>query len=290
MSCVYRIVHISDLHFWRIPWNPLAWYGKRILGLSNLILRRARKFKLEAILELIQAIESDHPDHLVVSGDISTTSLESEFCAFERSFQPWLQDSRKATILCGNHDRYTRRVARMRSFENHFARFNGGGTTVFMNHLSDGLMLLGLDPCRPDPLFARGLVTSLMAEQLQKLVNSCQEQGAKVMIFVCHYPAEVPPQHEDHQKGHELREAGLLLEVLQTSPMPVYWLHGHIHHPWRFRSPRIPNLIYLNPGAPILRRKHGYSLGRWILDWDGQELRTEWRSLPQAQGVLEDLA
>ena len=289
MSSKYRIVHISDIHFWQIPWNPLAWYGKRMLGLSNLILRRARKFRLEAIPELLKAIESDHPDHLVVSGDISTTSLECEFLAFEKQFQSWLQHPRMATILCGNHDRYTRRVARVRSFENHFGQFCGGGREPFLKPLADGLILLGLDPCRPDPLFARGLVTSLMAERLQTLLTSCQGQGAKAIVFVCHYPAEVPPQHEEHQGGHELREAALLLEVLKITPLPVYWLHGHIHHPWRFRSPKISNLVYLNPGAPILRRKNGYSLGRWVLDWDGKELQTEWRSLPHAQGLLEDL-
>jgi 3',5'-cyclic AMP phosphodiesterase CpdA len=286
----YRIVHISDIHFWRIPWNPFEWYGKRVLGLTNLILRRARKFRLEAIPELLEAIETDHPDHLVVSGDISTTSLESEFLEFKKAFQDWLQNPTAATILSGNHDRYTRGAMRNKTFEGHFGEFCGGGKDPFLKSLTDGLVLLGLDPCCPDPIFARGLATPQMADQLRSLVETCNGNGTKTILLVCHYPAEVPPEHEEHQRGHELLGANLVLDALRPSQVPVYWLHGHIHHPWRFRSPSVPHIVYLNPGAPVLRRSSGYSLGRWILDWDGIEVRTEWRSLDHSKEMLVDMS
>ncbi len=290
LSSNYRIVHISDLHFWHIPWNPWEWYGKRILGLTNLILRRARKFRLGAIPELVAALESDQPDHLVVSGDISTTSLESEFADFKKAFQPWLQDPAMVTILCGNHDRYTRRVELIQAFESHFAEFRGGGgREPFMKPLTDGLVLLGFDPCCPNPLSARGLATSGLANLLRRLVESCSKNETRAIVFVCHYPAEVPPSHRTQQRGHELRGANLVLHALSPAQVPVYWLHGHIHHPWRFRSPSLPNLVYLNPGAPILHRKKGYSLGRWVLDWDGNEMKTEWRAREEMLGTLEDL-
>jgi len=289
LSSYYRIVHISDIHFWHIPWNPLAWYGKRILGLTNLILRRARKFRMEAIPELLAAIESDHPAHLVISGDISTTSLEYEFKEFEKAFQAWLNDPLATTLLCGNHDRYTRRAERNKTFESYFGQFCGGGRDPFLKPLADGLVLVGFDPCCPDPIFARGLVAPFMANQLRSLVEAYEGNGTKAVVFVCHYPAEVPPKHEEHQRGHELRGANLLLDALRSTQVPIYWLHGHVHHPWRYRSPSLPNLIYLNPGAPILWRSKGYSLGRWILDWDGNEMRVEWRALGHAQGILEDL-
>lgn len=286
----YRIDHISDIHFWNIPMNPFVWRGKRVLGLTNLLLRRARKFRLEAIPELLAAIEADHPDHLVVSGDISTTALETEFNSFKTAFHSWLQDPALTTIVCGNHDRYTRPSMREKVFESHFDRFNGGGREPFLKPLTDGLLLVGVDPCRPNPLSARGWVTPEMAGQLQRLLDTKSVADAKTLVLVCHYPAEVPPNHAEHQGGHRLEGANLLLESLRYIQVPLYWLHGHIHHPWRFRSPLIPNLVYLNPGAPILRRSQGYSLGRWVLDWDGQELRAEWKSLDHAREMLDDLA
>jgi hypothetical protein len=103
---------------------------------------------------------------------------------------------------------------------------------------------------------------------------------------VCHFPAEIPPEYASSERGHELVDAPLLLEALSSVAIPVYWLHGHLHHPWRFASPTLSHVTYLNPGAPLLRRSQGVSLGRWVLDWDGTAVHTEWRSRLEAASYL----
>jgi 3',5'-cyclic AMP phosphodiesterase CpdA len=282
----YRIVHISDLHFWRIPANPALWYGKRFLGLANLILRRGRKFRLEGVPRLLQEIESDQPQHLIVSGDLSTTSLPVEFEDFTRAFAGWLKDPSRITILPGNHDRYTRSTVRDHVFDRTFGLHCDQGNFPFHKALAPGLHLVGFDPCQPNPISARGRVREEGVSRLASLLAQVQQSGAKALLFACHYPAEVPPMHRDHETGHELLEAELLVEALSSVSMPIYWLHGHIHYPWKYRSPELPQLTYLNPGAPLLRREKGYALGRWVLDWDGESLQTEWRSLPEAREYL----
>ena len=123
MTPPYRIVHVSDLHVWRLSWNPLHWYGKRALGMGNLLLRRARKFRLEEIPSLVQAIESDNPNHVVVSGDFTTTSLPREFESSAAGLGTLISDPARATVVPGNHDRYTRSAARKKGFEQRFGRF-----------------------------------------------------------------------------------------------------------------------------------------------------------------------
>lgn len=284
----FRIVHISDLHFWHIPLNPLEWWGKRILGLSNLVLRRARKFHLAAAPLLVEEILKDHPDHLVVSGDISTTSLTAEFQAFRRAFSKWLECPEKVTLVAGNHDRYTRRVMREKVFETIFRDILYPNLDHTIRTLRPGLGLVTFDPCVPRPVSARGLVDPIQLANLRESIQLCDWRSIKTLLFVCHYPAEIPSRHSDHQKGHGLVGSEGILKVLGGVPVPIFWLHGHIHHPWRFSSRSIPSLTYLNPGSPLLARSHGVSLGRWVLNWDGQSLQAEWRSLPSAASSLED--
>ncbi len=287
LSGVFRIVHISDLHFWHLPGNPLVWRGKRLLGLANLLLRRARKFRLEAAPQLVEEIHKDQPDHLVVSGDISTTSLNLEFQAFRQMFSDWLESPGKITLVAGNHDRYTRRVMREKLFEKTFSDILDPDSGSRIRLIQPGLGLATFDPCVPRPISARGFVDPFQLRLLEESIRSCDWSSLRALLFVCHYPAEVPLQHADHQKGHGLVGAEGILKVLQEVPVPICWLHGHIHHPWRFFSPSIPNLTYYNPGSPLLRRSQGISLGRWVLDWDGQRIHSEWRSLPAASAWFE---
>ena len=286
MAGTYRILHISDIHLWNFTWNPLLWLGKRGLGLANLALRRARKFRREEMPHLLLALEEDDADHLVVSGDLTTTSLPSEFDDFRRTFEGWLTGPERATVLPGNHDRYTQATYRKRVFDSLFGEYCGGGRLPFLKRLAEGLDLIGFDTSVPRPLSARGLVQAADVEKLTTLLAKVRENSAKTLLFVCHYPAEVPPEHAKHERGHELVDAHLLLEALSRFPIPVYWLHGHLHHPWRFASPTLSHVVYLNPGAPLLRRSEGVSLGRWLLDWDGKDLLTEWRSRPEAASYL----
>ncbi len=282
----YRIVHTSDIHVWDFPLNPVLWVGKRTLGLGNLILRRARKFRQEYLPDFVAKILADQPDHLILSGDLSTTSLSSEFEKIRKAFQPWIESSKTSTVVPGNHDRYTQWAQRRRLFDRYFGNTTDHLEYPFLKNLSDGLDLIGFDPCRPQPISARGLAKLGHIKELRRLVASVNKSETKCLLFACHYPGEVPPEHLKHEKGHEMVNARMVVDALSHLSIPVYWLHGHIHYPWRYKSPTVPNLVYLNPGAPLLKRKEGVSFGRWVLDWDGNAMEEEWRSEPGAANTL----
>jgi len=288
MSLPYRIAHISDIHLWRFTWNPFLWMGKRALGLGNLALRRGRKFRREALAQLVAAIEGDGVDHLVVSGDLTTTSLPQEFALCKDGLSRALNSPTRATVLPGNHDRYTRATYRRRLFDLYFGDFCDGGRFPFLKPLTEGLDLIGFDPNIPRPFSARGLVKNDDVEKLKGLLKEIPNRGTETLLFVCHYPAEVPSPHHEQGRAHELVGGESLVAALSGIEIPIYWLHGHIHNPWRHQSPTVPNLIYLNPGAPLYRTEAGVSLGRWILDWEGGKLRTEWRSTPETSESLVD--
>ena len=44
-----RIIHLSDIHVWRYAFNPLRLLNKRAVGMAELVVRRARKFRLERL-------------------------------------------------------------------------------------------------------------------------------------------------------------------------------------------------------------------------------------------------
>ncbi|HEU5117451.1 MAG TPA: metallophosphoesterase, partial [Isosphaeraceae bacterium] len=112
-----RIVHLSDVHIWSWSWNPLGLLNKRSLGLASLLAGRARRFRLERMEEVVERVRSREPDHLLITGDLTTTALEVEFREARRALEPLLSDRERVTILPGNHDRYTSGSVRRRLFE-----------------------------------------------------------------------------------------------------------------------------------------------------------------------------
>src|SRR4051812_2240468 len=111
-----RIAHVSDVHFWRFTFNPLRVLNKRLVGMSSLALGRARRFRLGHVPVLVERVRSIEPDHILITGDLTTTSLPAEFEAARLGLADWLGDPARVTMVPGNHDRYTPMAARTRLF------------------------------------------------------------------------------------------------------------------------------------------------------------------------------
>ena len=122
-----RIVHLSDIHFWRYAFHPLRLLSKRLLGTASLFLGRGRRFRLERVPELIERVRSLDADHLLITGDLTTTALPGEFHHARTALSALLHDPAKVTIIPGNHDRYTLRAHRSRRFEHYFGAFAPDG-------------------------------------------------------------------------------------------------------------------------------------------------------------------
>src|SRR5262245_57743066 len=112
----FTLLHFGDLHLWRIGFGG-DFFPKRFLGITNLILRRRKKFPPYIADLLKQRLVAEAADYVVFSGDLGTTSLPSEFAAGAEFMQPLLAKwGERMLLIPGNHDRYTPRSAREKWF------------------------------------------------------------------------------------------------------------------------------------------------------------------------------
>lgn len=275
----FRAVHVGDLHFWSFPLNPFSLLGKRAFGTMTLALRRARAFEKSRGTELFEHIASLRADRVLCSGDFTTTSLPSEFAQARRAMAPL--DAARVRIVPGNHDRYTRRElvpggGACTDFVRTFPFHESNGAWLWpeepdwpwIDDAGSGLFIMGLDPTTSNGL---GCFGRLRPEMLEHLHAWREGPGtvARELWIVCHFPPEDLPGILHRDRGDELRGHKPLLEWIENLAIPVFFLHGHHHHRWVLRSGRVENLVYVNAGAPLMRKRGPADLGFMELERGG---------------------
>ncbi len=249
-----RIIHLSDIHVWRYVFNPIHLLSKRVIGMAGLVLRRARKFRLERLHAVVKRILTLEADHILITGDLTTTALTDEFRAARAALAELLVDSERVTVIPGNHDRYTTGAVRDRRFEGWFGAFSPGGPCPWLRRLDGDTALLGLDATRSH-LSATG---RLPAEQLARAHTLMADPAnrSRRLIVACHYPVAAPPAYSaelDHKRMKNAPEVRAWLAGLG----PHLYCCGHVHAAWAFVPRDLPNQLCLNAGAPLLRDPTG---------------------------------
>ena len=249
-----RIVHLSDVHVWRYVVNPFQLMSKRALGVVELLTGRARRFRLERLAGVIERIEGLAPDHLLITGDLTTTALPSEFEAARRALAPLLADTSRATVLPGNHDRYSSGSVRVRRFEETFGEFAPSLDYPWLRRLDDETAILGLDPTRSH-ISARGY---LPPEQLQRAKDLIADPAGRPrrLIVACHYPITAPPAYLLELSAKRMKNAEEVGAWLAGIGRHLYCC-GHVHAAWSFVPLGLPDQLCLNSGAPLLRDPTG---------------------------------
>jgi Icc-related predicted phosphoesterase len=248
-----RIVHLSDIHFWRFSLNPLRYLSKRMVGMASLALERARRFRLERVPELVERVRSLDADHILITGDVTTTALPAEFQAARAALADWLGDPARVTIVPGNHDRYTLAAHLSRRFERFMGAFAPPGPYPWLRMLDSETAILGLDPTRAG-ITARGKLPRPQLTRARAIVAGAT--GVSRLVIACHYPVAVPVLHRRDYRGKPLVNAPKIREWLRTIGPHLYCC-GHVHAAWAFQPAEIPNQLCLNPGAPLLRERTG---------------------------------
>lgn len=252
----FQALHIGDLHFWSIPFNPLRMLNKRILGLGNLLIGgRARRFKLSYAPQLAQRLADLTPDAILFSGDFSTTALAAEFRAAAKVFNAALAHSdAEVYSVPGNHDCYIRRELGAATFARSLGeRFNPECGHSLRYFAGGEIALFRINASASNRFGSHGHIVDGHIEFMkEKLGKACSR--AKHIWFMCHFPAEDPPGVLKHDRGIQLRGAERLLALFAECSIPILWLHGHHHYRWVYGSPSVEGLTYLNAGAPLLRR------------------------------------
>jgi predicted phosphodiesterase len=247
-----RIVHLSDIHIWRYTSNPLHLIGKRAIGVAELLGGRARKFRLERLGAVIDRVIDLDPDHLLITGDLTTTALRKEFEQARRSLAPLLNDPARVTVIPGNHDRYTGQSVRSRAFERYFGEF-GGSRFPWLRPLDAQTAILGLDATRAH-LSARGRLPQTQLTEARALIDGANRP--RRLIVACHYPLAAPSPYEQELHHKRMSNAGIVAAWLAEIGPHIYCC-GHVHAAWAFTPEAVPGQLCLNSGAPLLRDPTG---------------------------------
>ena len=79
-----KLAHISDLHFSKFCFSPLQLLSKRWLGSANMLVGRQRTYVNKKPFTLPDLLKKEGVSHVLITGDLTTTSRASEFLIAKR--------------------------------------------------------------------------------------------------------------------------------------------------------------------------------------------------------------
>lgn len=252
-----RVLHITDLHFWRLTWSPRRVASKRLLGMLNLRLRRMDKFDLSGREQTADMLAREGAATVIVGGDVTTTSLEEEFeeaAAFLKGLE-WR--GLKVYAIPGNHDVYTFGVARRKCFERYLGKFMPGEQLPVRVTLPGGTPVVFVPGTRPNVISSRG---GIGKREIAETVRLVVEAPAGPVLVVGHYPLLYRTAVYAQGWTHRLGNAGVLRDALGATGRTILYLAGHVHRRSEMRDEQYPNLTHATTPALFYCGRGGYSV------------------------------
>ncbi len=220
-----RIAHLSDLHFGKVTLNPLQFFSKRWLGNFNLFFVRKSRFFSEQLNTLPALFKELGVDHIIISGDLTTTSRHKEFMLALDFISRLKEETQKeVTVVPGNHDHYTQGAFREKRFYHYF------GSPQLKEDGVEAQKIPGT------PLWIVALDTSLatswvssegcFSEMLEKNLHEALLQIPKEdqVILVNHFPL-----FDYDAPRKKLIRCQALQKLLRKFPQVKFYLNGHTH-------------------------------------------------------------
>jgi 3',5'-cyclic AMP phosphodiesterase CpdA len=228
------LIQLSDPHvFMSGALRPSFLLNKRLLGGANALLHRRRIHDYEVTLAALDTIAELRPDHVVVTGDISTLGLEPEFRRFREALERLPLGPDQITVVPGNHDAYLASVVRSGSFQRVFEsylrpddEFRTQAWPVI--RIRGPLALVACSTARPSaPLLAVG---TLGVRQLARLEASLADPrlANRFRVVALHHP----PQPGVGHWHNRLTDAEPFRRIVARQGAELV-LHGHLHRPLR---------------------------------------------------------
>jgi len=252
-----RFAHISDLHFGSISFSPLQFCSKRWIGNANFLFKRKKEFDYSRIMELIDLFKSEGITYVLISGDLSVTSRKKEFKMGKRFLELLEKEGFLVFTIPGNHDHYTRRSDKKRSFYRYFkghydekCPLNLKEHKVSYTRLQDHLWLVGIDTTLSTSLFScSGHFSPEVEKNLEKALDTIPKSDK--IILLNHYPF-----FESDNPKNQLRRSPALQALLEKHPNILLYLHGHTHRQ-TVADLRPSNLPILSDSGAAAHKKSG---------------------------------
>ena len=249
----FCLAHLTDPHLsCPIPdhWRQLA--NKRILGFLSWQLKRRHEHRPEVLQALLADLRRQHPDHTVITGDLTQLGLPGE-C---RQAAAWLKElggAGKLSVIPGNHDRYVAEswTATLGLWQPYF-HLSPGQPFPFL-HRCGPLALIGMDSAPPSPpLMATGTLGDAQCQRLARLLSQNRD---RCRIVLLHHPVHA----EAIAARKRLTDSDRFIHLLQQHGCGMV-LHGHSHR-WQLHwlnGPKTPIPVIGLPSASARGRRRGY--------------------------------
>src|SRR5262244_1312026 len=197
-----RFLHCSDVHITQdyssVPLLRLGW--RRWMALAELKLGRSAAFARarQSLAQIARDAESRKVDHLILSGDVTAYSMESEFAGAREALGVIAADRNRCTVIPGNHDRYTPGALASRRFEKYFGQllvsdlpeYCAEDGFPFVRLIGSEAAVIGLNSARvpPVPGMSLGLIGKRQLAALRQAVQDPRLRGRAVLVAVHHAP------------------------------------------------------------------------------------------------------
>lgn len=257
-----RIAHLSDLHYSYPTWCPLQFFSKRWLGNANLLISRQRTYIPDNLIFLPSLFRQLGIDYVVVCGDLSTTSLKSEFSLASTFIQTLLKEGIQVIVVPGNHDQYTKKAFRSQLFYEYFPSSLEGGINNFnlkehgvaAKKLKNHWWAVALDTALATSLISsQGLFSPKIENNLEDLLSHLPQEDS--VILINHFPFS-----QNGSKRKRLLRGDVLESMMHKFPKIKIYLHGHTHQQSivDMRLEELP--IILDSGSVADRKKGSWNL------------------------------
>ncbi len=235
MDETFTLAHFSDPHCCcpdgiRVP----ELLNKRLFGYLKWWLHRHAGYSNEILAVLQQDLKSGHPDHIVITGDLTHLSRTEEF----RRTAKWLQclgPSWQVTVIPGNHDMYVKTI-----WENTFAHWadymacdekppgTAPGTNTEITYpvlrIRDRIAIIGVCTARPvNPLLAVGTIGKVQLQRLEQILLETGRRQLLRVVLIHH-----PPVAATVGWRKRLTDADRFRSVVKRCGAELV-LHGHAH-------------------------------------------------------------
>ena len=252
-----KILHITDLHFWKIVYNPFQLLNKRFLGNINVILRRRREFMMHRAEEFSHAAAATGVKTVLIGGDLTSTATEAEL-SMGAAFVRGLADrGMKVYVIPGNHDIYTYGIEKQKRFEAHFGEWMPESFPARVI-LPGGTPLVMVPTVGPNRISSKGRITPEQLAATRQLVEGCPPGP---IIVAGHYPYLYKTYAYSEAKGRRLRNASGLRRALGDTGRQILYAAGHVHRFSYVQDPQYDNLKHLTTVAFFHQRRGAMEAG-----------------------------
>ena len=223
------IVHLSDLHLSQpaLSGRSLA-HPKRLLAYLSWRLKRRARFDQEAFGAVARDVQDQHPDGIVITGDLTQLGLPSEYDQV-REWLLSLGPPDRVSLVPGNHDftcaeRPSETLDRWEPWIG--SPVADGDRFPTVREIREGLALIGVSSARPSwPTLAVGTVGEGQLGRLESALETLGRSGRFRVLFLHH-----PPCGGIVGWRKRLTDATALRSVIDHHGVELV-LHGHAHRP-----------------------------------------------------------